>query len=133
VNSAQTKPLAGLNVILVEDQSLIALDTEASLLDLGAREVQTFTGIEAALSWLTSGSPDIGVLDVNLGGTANAFPLAAELHLRRVPFVFTTGYGESLKVPVEMRDAPIVRKPYTLDALRLALCSCLGIASDEGI
>jgi DNA-binding NtrC family response regulator len=132
VNSGQTKPLDGLNVILVEDQSLIALDTEASLLDLGAREVQTFAGIEAALSWLTSGSPDIGVLDVNLG-TANAFPIAVELHLRRVPFVFTTGYGESLKVPVEMRDAPIVRKPYTLDALRLALCSCLGIASDEGI
>jgi DNA-binding response OmpR family regulator len=131
VTSAQSKPLVGLSVLLVEDQSLIALDTEATLLDFGAREVQTFAGIEAALSWLTSGSPDIGVLDVNLGVT-NAFPIAVELHLRRVPFMFTTGYGESLEVPAEMRGAPIVRKPYTLDALRLALCSCLGIDPDEG-
>ena len=126
MKSAQATPLTGLNVLLVEDQSIIALDTEATLLDLGAREVQTFTGIEAALAWLATGAPDIGVLDVNLG-TTDAFPVAIALHLRRVPFVFTTGYGDSMRMPVELASAPVVHKPYTLDAFRLALCACLGI------
>ena len=130
MKSAQTNPLDGLNVLLVEDQSLIALDMEANLLDLGARSVQTYTGREAALAWLATSTPDIGVLDVNLG-SSDAFPIAIELHQRRVPFVFTTGYDDNMRMPAELTDAPILRKPYTLVDLRIALRACLGL--DPGL
>ena len=75
-------------------------------------------------------SPDIGVLDVNLG-PADAFPIAIELHQRRIPFVFTTGSGDSMRMPAEFVDAPIVRKPYTPEALRQALRACLGLDPSE--
>jgi DNA-binding response OmpR family regulator len=130
VKSAQAKPLDGLSVLLVEDQSLIALDMEATLLDLGAQSVQTYTGRDAALAWLATSTPDVGVLDVNLG-SSDAFPIAFELHQRRIPFVFTTGYDDNMRMPVELADAPVLRKPYSLDDLRLKLRACLGLDQSE--
>ena len=131
MNSAQSKPLDDLNVLLVEDQTLIALDLEANLFDLGARSVEVCTRREAALTWLASATPDVGVLDVNLG-SSHVFPIATELHHRRIPFVFTTGYDDNMRMPADLADAPILRKPYTLDDLRRALRLCLGLGPSEG-
>jgi CheY-like chemotaxis protein len=116
--------LTGLQVLLVEDQSLIALDTEMLLRELGARAVETFTSAEAALTWLTAASPDVSVLDINLG-TTTSFGIAAEMHRRARPFIFTTGYDDGIEIPVAYRGIGIARKPYTRDALALALAVCL--------
>jgi DNA-binding NarL/FixJ family response regulator len=117
-------PLAGKLVLLVEDQTLIALDTEGLLRELGAQTVETFTTAKAALTWLKTASPDVGVLDINLGGSSS-FEIAEELVRRSKPFVFTTGYSDSLDVLETYRNAPIARKPYTRDALAVALAACL--------
>jgi hypothetical protein len=45
--------------------------------------------------------------------------------------VFTTGYDDNMRMPAELADAPILRKPYTLDDLRHALRACLGLGSSE--
>jgi CheY-like chemotaxis protein len=65
MKSAAPDLLTGMHVLLVEDQSLIALDTEMLLRELGAQAVETFTSAEAALAWLTAASPDVSVLDIN--------------------------------------------------------------------
>jgi DNA-binding NtrC family response regulator len=111
-------------VLLVEDQTIIALDTESMLLDLGAASVHSFTTVEAALTWLATGHVDVGILDVALG-QATSFPVATLLAERGVPFIFTTGYGDSGGFPARFANAPIVRKPYVISALATALESCL--------
>jgi CheY-like chemotaxis protein len=85
--------LAGVLVLIVEDQPLIALDTESMLVDIGASSVASFSIAEHALVWLQSGAPGVAVLDVNLGAPAS-FAVADELSLRGIPFAFTTGYGD---------------------------------------
>jgi len=82
--------LAGLLALVVEDQPLIALDTESMLADIGASSVASFSSADHALLWLQSGAPGVAVLDVNLGGTSS-FAVADELSLRGIPFAFTTG------------------------------------------
>jgi hypothetical protein len=62
---------------------------------------------------------DFAVLDLNLHGKP-AFPVAGILHDRRIPFVFSTGYGAS-GVPQEFRAYPVLTKPFTLDLLRNAI------------
>jgi DNA-binding NtrC family response regulator len=126
--SKPTKPASGpadgLHALLVEDQTIIALDTEAMLQELGAASVHSFTTAESAIAWLSAANPDIGVLDISLGA-ATSFPVADALQQRAVPFIFTTGYGDSGIIPERFLDAPIVRKPYTLVALAEAVTRCL--------
>jgi len=117
-------PADGLHALLVEDQTIIALDTESVLRDLGASSVVSFTTADAAVGWLASATADIGILDISLG-SLTSFPVADALHQLTVPFVFTTGYGDSGNIPDRFLDVPIVRKPYTIEALADAVATCL--------
>jgi DNA-binding NtrC family response regulator len=124
MTNAATQLLSGMHALLVEDQTLIALDTEMLLRELGAETVDSFTNAEAALAWLASASPDVAVLDINLG-TSSSFPVAAEIHRRAKPFIFTTGYGDGIVIPDEYLGVQIVQKPYTRDTLASAFQTCL--------
>jgi CheY-like chemotaxis protein len=124
VNGRRPHPLYGLRALLVEDQTIIALDTESMLLELGAATVHSFTTGDAAIAWLGTAELDVGVLDVSLG-SATSFPVAELLVQRAVPFIFTTGYGDSTMFPPHLLNVPIVRKPYAIESLARALVQCL--------
>ncbi len=113
-----------MHVLLVEDQTIIALDTESMLSDLGAASVRSFITAEAALEWLAAAQPDIGVLDIGLG-TATSYPVADVLAERGIPFMFTTGYGAAHLIPARFSAVPVVQKPYGIEALADALARCL--------
>lgn len=117
-------PAAGLRVLLVEDQTIIAIDTESMLSELGAASVQSFATSEDALAWLAAAQADVGVLDIQLGSTMS-YPVADLLGERGIPFVFTTGYGDAHAIPERYADAPIVHKPYSVDGLAQGLARCL--------
>jgi CheY-like chemotaxis protein len=127
---AVSNVLAGLLVLVVEDQPLIALDTESMLADIGASSVASFSSADHALVWLQSSAPGVAVLDVNLGGTSS-FAIADELSLRGIPFAFTTGYADTVMIPSHFAHVPVVQKPYTPDSLGQALALCLTAAGNR--
>lgn len=102
--------LDGLSILLVEDQSLIALDTEELLRQLGAKEVRLSPDAAHAMRSLGSYKPDAAVLDFNLGDDTSE-PIADHLVALGIPFVFATGYGDNVMIPEHLRDVPVVRKP----------------------
>lgn len=118
--TSNTPLAADLRVLLVEDQMLIAMDVEATLLEHGATQVVTASSADEALAAIRKQAPDIGVLDVNLG-SGTSIPVAEELRRRNIPFVFATGYGDGSTIPVELRSAPTVRKPYEGESLILTM------------
>lgn len=104
-------------VILVEDESLIAMMMEDLLTDLGCEIVGAFGALGPAMAWLDARADalDGAILDVNLGGET-VFPLAEALADRGVPFVFATGYGA---LPDDrFADAPLINKPVDPEKLR---------------
>lgn len=105
-----------LHVLLVEDQSLIAIDTEETLRKLGAAHVTLAPTIADALDAISASLPDCAILDFNLG-KANSAAVADELVRRRIPFIFATGYGDSVMIPEHLRSIPVVRKPVSEAAL----------------
>lgn len=97
-------------VILVEDETLVALMMEDLLAELGFEIVASFSAVGPALAWLASqaAAPDGALLDVNLGGEM-VFPVAEALAERGAPFAFVTGYGA---LPDDrFADAPLISKP----------------------
>jgi CheY-like chemotaxis protein len=114
-------PLAGLRVLAVEDEALIAMMLELMLEELGCNVISVVGTIEQALKKVETLTLDAAVLDVNLGGE-KAFAVADALMERGVPFLFCTGYSES-GLPEPYRRQTLINKPYTRDALGAALAS----------
>jgi DNA-binding LytR/AlgR family response regulator len=111
------KPLAGLNILVVDDQFLVASLAEDILLEAGAGKAIIATDEAEAQSALDGPDRLDGVvLDINLDGRP-AFDLARLLVKRRVPFVFVTGYGAEAPTPAELRTIGVVAKPYTPEML----------------
>jgi DNA-binding NtrC family response regulator len=103
-------------VLVIEDQFLIAIDTEQALRNAGAVDVRLASSVRDALKMLTSFVPDVVVLDFVLGdGTGS--DVAKVLTDRQVPFVFATGYGDNVPIPGPYRHVPTVRKPFSVDDL----------------
>lgn len=101
---------AGLRLLLVEDEYLIALYLAELLEEQGARVLGPAGCVSDALA-LIDREPDIdaAILDVNLAGEA-VFPVADALRARHVPFAFASGYDPSL-MPDRFREVDVCVKP----------------------
>jgi CheY-like chemotaxis protein len=118
----QGRSLEGLHILLVEDESIIALMVEETLCELGG--IVSYAGsVAEALAALQSHLPDAAVLDVNLAGEF-VFPVAEALSAAQIPFVFTTGYGRS-GIPPRWAGRPVLQKPFDDTALARALATAL--------
>ncbi len=104
-----------LNILLVEDEALIAMMAEDMLDAVGhnvARTAATLADAEAAIA---QGGFDAALLDVNLNGDSS-MGLATALKHRGTPFAFTTGYGAA-GIDEDHRDCTVLTKPYAMDEL----------------
>lgn len=121
-----TDIFSGRRVLIVEDESLVAMLLETILADLGCDVVGPESNIEDGLNVASGTAPlDAALLDVNVAGR-EIFPVAEALKARGVPFVFSTGYGEA-GLPEHWRGNPTVQKPFTEGAIRDALMAALNM------
>ena len=113
--------LAGMQILVVEDEPLVALDIVAALEAAGAEVLGTAGTAKEALTLINNTEPAAALLDGNLRGQS-VDEIAAALTARNVPFLFVTGYGaESL--PQAFAKAPILSKPFSHDQLIAAAAS----------
>jgi CheY-like chemotaxis protein len=108
------------DVLLVEDNMIIALDAEDMLRELGVEMVRTASNVQRALEQIAEQVPQFALLDVNLGAETS-FGIADRLRELGVPLAFATGYSDQHGFPAPFADALMVRKPYSVDTLREAL------------
>ena len=122
-----SQAFSGRRVLIVEDESLVAMLLETILEDMGCTPVGPAATVDEALRMASDGEPvDAALLDVNVAGR-QVFPVAEALRDRGVPFVFSTGYGEG-GLPAEWRGHPTLQKPFTEAAVRDALINAMGLA-----
>jgi CheY-like chemotaxis protein len=103
-------------VLLVEDETIIAMMMEDMLADLGYDVAEIAAQIETAHQAAEKGAFDMAILDLNLGG-APTYPVAEILQSRRIPFVFSTGYDSDGLEP-RYAQTPMLRKPFEYEDLR---------------
>ena len=108
--TAEFQLLAGLNVLLVEDSMIIALDCAETLRSLGAGKVTTAASTAEALAAIEQQNFHFALLDFNLGDDTSS-DIATILAAKGTPFAFATGYGGTVRNQSHFK-APIVTKPY---------------------
>jgi DNA-binding response OmpR family regulator len=104
-----TADLAGISVLVVEDDYFVAKEVAAILREHGANVLGPVPDIARSRVLLSSATPDCAVLDINLKSQF-VFALAEELKERGVPPIFATGYDSSF-LPDSLRQAPCLQKP----------------------
>lgn len=111
--TSQTDRLHAANVLLVEDQLLIAMEAEQALSSYGVRQIRTVSSVYEAVQAIKERAPDVALLDFNLG-KETSHEVATLLRKKQIPFVFATGYADRTMIPREFRDVPVLRKPYSI-------------------
>ena len=112
-------------VLVVEDESLVAMMLADMLGDLGCSVVGPLGTRTQALQAVTDGEPvDLALLDVNLGGDS-VYEVAEALRRRRVPYAFVSGYGAA---GIDSRHAgvPVLAKPIEPALLARLVSEVLG-------
>jgi CheY-like chemotaxis protein len=104
-------------VLVVEDNPIIAMNTEALLRELGIPRVQTAGAVAPALELVESERFDLAILDLQLADGEDSLPVAALLGAQGVPIIFATGFGENISLPEGHGAARILKKPYSFDDL----------------
>jgi two-component SAPR family response regulator len=118
-SNGQTGKVTGMKVFLVEDEFLILMQLETMLQELGCKIGGTASHLNDALSRAETCEVDLALLDINLGGK-KIYPVAEVLQRRKVPIVFSTGYGHA-GIDPPWTSYPVVQKPFMARELERAL------------
>lgn len=107
--SGRPPSLAGLNILVAEDNFLVSEYLRTVIESAGATVVGPAADVESACDFARTGGLHGAVLDLQLGDDV-AEPLMNELDSRRVPFVVISGFEQS-SVPQRFAGMSYVAKP----------------------
>ena len=94
-------------VLIVEDEMVLAIGMEASLEDLGYEVSGIESTAKNALSHVANNLPDIVIMDINLKGKDSGIEAAKQIWKRhKIPIVFLTSYSDDLTVKNAMESEP---------------------------
>ncbi len=98
------------NILIVEDEPLVAFDNELHLADAGYTVVATVDNAADALAWLDKADIQLVLADINLRGVRGGVDVAKAAHTRNIAVLFATG-----TCPDEARPlaAGTLNKPYS--------------------
>ncbi len=109
------------DILIVEDDIIIAIDLEETVLQLGVKTSRTAASVAEALELIAQRTPDFALLDIGLRhGTS--LPVADRLDALGVPFAFLSGYGARAAPLPRFGERPKIEKPFS----RAALAELLG-------
>jgi two-component sensor histidine kinase/CheY-like chemotaxis protein len=121
------KPENRRQILLVEDEPLVGMVMRSTLEEAGFVVIGPIMNLDEAIEVADTQQFDTAILDVNIGGEL-VYPLAELLSIRKIPFVFMTGYDDAAIEPA-FRDVLTLQKPLDEVALMHILGSAVPSAS----
>jgi CheY-like chemotaxis protein len=119
-DSAAPPPAVPHDVLIVEDDAIIALDFEDAVRSCGVPNVRCAADTFEALQAIEARPPDFALLDVGLG-SGTSFAVAERLDALGIPFAIVTGYSSDVQLLARYASRPMLGKPYVMDELAALL------------
>jgi FixJ family two-component response regulator len=101
--------LAGITVLVVEDDFYLAEDERQLVEEAGGRVLGPFASAAETIVSLRDNRPDCALLDVSLSDGVS-FDLARLIVSKGTPILFITGYDASI-LPEDLQNRPRLQKP----------------------
>jgi DNA-binding response OmpR family regulator len=113
---SQQSCLAQLRIVIVEDETMIAMLMDDVLSDAGATIVGRAGTVASAMALIERERPDAVTLDGNLHGELSG-PVATHCEALGVRYMIVTGYVEQTLTEPRLAAAPRLVKPFTAKGL----------------
>lgn len=126
--------MAHAKVLIVEDESIIAMEIRRLLADMGHEVTATTDSAKEAVELARSGRPDIVLMDVNLKGEMDGIDAANMIHREQgIPIVFLTAYADQETVDRAKESMPVrfMLKPVQPRELKITIEMALHISKME--
>ncbi len=108
------------DVLIVEDDALIAIDFGMMVTELGVPRVRTAAHAAEALAMIAEHPPDFALLDIGLD-SGTSFEVADRLDALKIPYAFVTGYSADIALMSRFHGKPVLNKPFLRDELEAVL------------
>jgi CheY-like chemotaxis protein len=116
-----------LHVLIVEDEVFSAMELEQAVTGATQAECTTRTSLAAAEAVLDRDF-DFAFLDIEVTN-GRTFEIAKKLARKLVPFAFVSGLQRE-EVPIELRQAPFISKPFRHSQIANALFDAIAKNND---
>ena len=125
-----TSPSFRLRVLIVEDETCIAIQLEDMVQNLGHEVVGSAASYTQAVASAETSRPDLALMDINLDRGGDGIEAALELRRRfNVPSIFVSAYVSLPNIRERTQAAQplgFVPKPYTQREIAAALKQAAG-------
>ena len=123
--------LVKLKLLIVDDNADVR-ETIVQMVEADGHRVESVADGRTALAALSTARPDMVLVDFAMPGLngAELIAKAREIH-PGLPCLLITGYWDSEALAKYGVDCPILRKPFTAEALRDAMAAALGKAGER--
>ena len=112
------------DILIVEDEALVAFDNEHVLTDVGYHVVATVDNAAGAAAILAEKTVGLVVADLTLRGDGGGRDVAAVAWARGVPTLFVSGSGEVAPTPGAIA---LLEKPYSDRDLLAAIAAVASV------
>jgi CheY-like chemotaxis protein/DNA-directed RNA polymerase specialized sigma24 family protein len=113
-------------VLIIEDESIIALDLENLVVELGHKVVGTAATKDEAVAKARSTAPGLVLADINLGEGGSGIDAVTEI-LRSfdIPVIFVTAYPERLLTGERPEPTYLITKPFLPETVQATIGQAL--------
>jgi CheY-like chemotaxis protein len=128
---SETPRPRALRILVVEDETLMAMALSDQLGDLGHEVVGVAAAAERAFQLAVERAPDVVLMDIKLSGSPDGIEAATRIRaVHPVPVIFLTG---ETKRPIldrarAFKPLGLLRKPYTAEELTTLLAMVPAVA-----
>lgn len=114
--------IENLKVLIVEDESIVALDIESALIKIGVNVAATAYNYDNAIESFNKHSPDLVIMDINLGDSSlDGIITAIDINkIKKTPIIFLTAFNDDRIISKAVALDPIgyLNKPFKRDDLK---------------
>jgi CheY-like chemotaxis protein len=114
------------DVVIIEDEPLIALDLQTLVQELGHRVVRIARTETEAIKAVMQARPGLVLADIRLADGSSGLDAVNEI-LRNfsVPVIFVTAFPEMLLTGAKPEPTFLIRKPFTANAVKAVISQAL--------
>jgi len=108
-----------LNILIIEDESLVAMELQQAIENMGHNVVEYATNVKMAKQFLLQFDIDLILMDINLNDKVNGIELYKSLELS-IPIIYLTAYTdeETMSEAISTNPLGYLIKPHTEDELK---------------
>ncbi len=110
-----------LKVLIVEDETIVALDIKNVLISLGLIVTNSVTNHDDALISVKNDEPDIILMDINLENSKDGIETTQSIQkYRNIPIIYLTAFSDDLTINRAIETNPLhyMIKPFRRDELK---------------